>query len=78
MVASGVGVTVLPCTAVRAHNASDDMIALRPFKGVAPSRQVAIAWRKNFPRPKAIEAVRQAVMACDLPCVEKIRPRAGS
>lgn len=78
MVASGVGMTVLPCTAVRSHTASDDMIALRPFKGVAPSRQVAIAWRKNFPRPRAIEAIRQAVMSCQLECVNKLRPLAGA
>jgi len=77
MVASGVGVTVLPCTAARAHNASDELITMRPFKGAVPSRQVAIAWRRNFPRPRAIEAVRQAVLACDLPCVDKLRPRPG-
>ena len=74
MVATGMGVTVLPCTATRTHTASDDLITMRPFKGVAPSRQVVIAWRKNFPRPKAIEAVRQAVLACELGCVEMVRP----
>jgi LysR family hydrogen peroxide-inducible transcriptional activator len=78
MVASGMGVTVLPCTAARSHTASDDLITMRPFKGLAPSRQVAIAWRKNFPRPKAIEAVRQAVLACELGCVEKVRAGARS
>ncbi len=77
MVASGVGMTVLPCTAARAHSASDALIAMRPFRGMPPSRQVAIAWRKNFPRPRAIEAVRQAVLAIELPCVDKIRPRPG-
>jgi LysR family hydrogen peroxide-inducible transcriptional activator len=74
MVASGVGLTVLPCTATRLHNASDALLALRPFKPPAPFRQVAMAWRKNFPRPKAIEVLRQAVLACELPCVEKIAP----
>ena len=78
MVASGVGVTVLPCTATRAHNASDDLITMRPFKGSPPTRQVAVAWRKNFPRPRAIEAIRQAVMACELDCVHKIKPRLGA
>lgn len=74
MVASGVGVTVLPCTATRLHSASDELLALRPFTEPAPTRQVALAWRKNFPRPRAIEQVRQAVLACKLPCVAKIRP----
>ncbi|HEX8885150.1 MAG TPA: hydrogen peroxide-inducible genes activator, partial [Noviherbaspirillum sp.] len=29
-----------------------------------------IAWRKSFTRRPAIEAVRQAVLACDLPGVD--------
>jgi LysR family transcriptional regulator, hydrogen peroxide-inducible genes activator len=74
MVASGVGLTVLPCTASRLHPASDQLLALRPFAKPVPARIVSIAWRKNFPRPRAIEAVRQAVLASDLPCVNKIAP----
>lgn len=74
MVASGVGVTVLPCTATRLYPEGDDLLALRPFSKPAPSRQVALAWRKNFPRPRAIEALRQAVLACQLGCVEMIQP----
>ena len=74
MVASGVGVTVLPCTATRMNYVDDDLLTLRPFKDTPPSRLVSIAWRKSFPRPKAIEAVRQAVLASDLACVRKITP----
>ncbi len=74
MVASGVGVTVLPCSATRLHSASDPLLILRPFARPVPSRIVSIAWRKNFPRPRAIEAVRQAVLASDLPCVDKRAP----
>lgn len=77
MVASGVGVTVLPCTATRLHTASQGLIALRPFKGRAPSRQVALAWRRNFSRPRAIEVLYQAIMACDLPCVHNIEAQAS-
>jgi LysR family hydrogen peroxide-inducible transcriptional activator len=74
MVASGVGVTVLPCTATRMNYVDDALLTLRPFAGTAPSRLVSIAWRKSFPRPKAIEAVRQAVLASELGCVEMIEP----
>jgi LysR family hydrogen peroxide-inducible transcriptional activator len=74
MVASGVGVTVLPCSATRLHSATDPLLILRPFARPVPSRIVSIAWRKNFPRPRAIEAVRQAVLASDLPCVDKRAP----
>jgi LysR family hydrogen peroxide-inducible transcriptional activator len=74
MVASGMGITVLPCTATRLHTASDSLLSYRPFSKPVPSRIVSLAWRKSFPRPRAIEAVRQAVLACGLNCVDKIRP----
>lgn len=77
MVASGMGTTVLPCTATRLHSSSDSLLAYRPFTKPAPTRVVSLAWRKSFPRPRAIEMVRQAVLAAKLPCVEKIRPGRG-
>ena len=72
MVASGVGVTVLPATAVQARETSSDLIRIRPFARPVPDRRVVLAWRKSFPRPEAIEALRQAILACDLPQVAKI------
>lgn len=77
MVASGMGATVLPCTATRFHSPSDSLLAYRPFTIPAPTRVVSLAWRKSYPRPRAIEAVRQAVLAANLSCVEKIRPGRG-
>ncbi|MEW6133129.1 MAG: LysR substrate-binding domain-containing protein [Pseudomonadota bacterium] len=74
MVASGMGTTVLPCTATRLHTSSDSLLVYRPFTRPAPTRVVSLAWRKSFPRPRAIEAVRQAVMGASLACVDKIRP----
>jgi LysR family hydrogen peroxide-inducible transcriptional activator len=74
MVASGVGITVLPCTATRLHSSTDSLLAYRPFTRPAPSRTVSLVWRRSFPRPRAIEAVRQAVLAAKLTCIEKIRP----
>jgi len=72
MVASGVGVTVLPATSVQPGDASGDLIRIRPFARPVPDRRVVLAWRKSFPRPEAIEALRQAILACDLPQVTKI------
>lgn len=69
MVASGVGVTVLPCTSTVMHQAESRLIAVRPFADPVPMRRVALAWRKSFPRPQAIEVVRQAILACPLLCV---------
>ncbi len=65
------GVTVLPSTSVNAAGASD-LIRILPFAKPVPSRRVALAWRKSFPRPEAIEALRKAILACNLPQVEKL------
>jgi len=69
MVASGVGITVLPSSAAEAKTAENRLTAVRPFAPPVPSRRVALAWRRSFPRPRAVETVRQAVLACKLPGV---------
>ena len=72
MVASGVGITVLPSTSVDAGGGANALLRIRPFARPAPHRRVALAWRKSFPRPQAIEALRQAILACELPQVRKL------
>ena len=37
-----------------------------PFKHPAPTRRVALAWRKSFTRPQAIEALRTEILKCKL------------
>jgi LysR family transcriptional regulator, hydrogen peroxide-inducible genes activator len=66
MVASGIGITVLPKASVPDMHAKDGMLRYVPFKEPSPSRRVVIAWRKSFTRVAAIEAVRDAVYACGL------------
>ena len=66
MVASGIGITVLPKASVPDMHARDGMLRYVPFTQPVPSRRVVIAWRKSFTRRAAIEAVRQAVLSCDL------------
>jgi LysR family hydrogen peroxide-inducible transcriptional activator len=61
MVASGVGVTVLPSTSVTPGQASD-LIRILPFAR-PPVRRVALAWRRSFPRPEAIEVLRKSILA---------------
>ena len=60
MVASGLGVTVLPASAngVRYRN---KLLKVIPFAKPVPSRRIALAWRKSFTREKAIEALTKAV-----------------
>lgn len=72
MVASGVGITVLPASAAEAKTAENKLTAVRPFVQPTPSRRVALAWRKSFPRPRAVELVRQAILACRLPGVNML------
>ncbi|HHO58827.1 MAG TPA: hydrogen peroxide-inducible genes activator [Thiotrichales bacterium] len=69
MVASGMGVTVLPCTAAGADRYSQRLLAIRRFADPAPSRQVALAWRMSFPRPRVIDALKNAVAATRLSCI---------
>ncbi|MBJ7551194.1 hydrogen peroxide-inducible genes activator [Marinomonas ostreistagni] len=59
MVSSGLGVTVLPKSAVT--HLDEQILAVRPFKSPAPKRTVALAWRASFPRPKAIESLSQSI-----------------
>lgn len=72
MVAGGVGVTVLPATSTASGSGAGDLIRILPFARPVPTRRVGLAWRRSFPRPEAIEALRKAILACNLPQVEKL------
>ena len=63
MGASGLGVPVLPRDALIAKYHSNLVVPV-PFAKPVPSRRVALAHRKSFPRPAAIAAIREAVGAC--------------
>ena len=64
MVASNLGLTILPRSATGSHLYKDDMVQVRPFKGKSPTRTVAIAWRTSFHRPTAIDAIESAIRLC--------------
>ncbi|MGD2116731.1 MAG: hydrogen peroxide-inducible genes activator [Chromatiales bacterium] len=72
MVASGLGLTLLPCTAAGADRFSERLIAIRRFEREQPARFVSIAWRKSFPRPEVITALKSAILGCKLSCVSPI------
>ena len=55
MVASGLGVTVLPASAAGLENYAPGFLTTKPFTKPEPSRIVAVAWRKQFPRTEAIK-----------------------
>jgi len=62
MVASGYGISVLPAGCLDGPYRSEMVVSI-PFKEPAPSRRVALAWRRGFPRPKVIESIIAAVAA---------------
>ena len=64
MVASGMGVTVVPALSVPAE--SQPHIKYIPFEAPVPTRRVVLAWRRTFPRYEAIAALRNAIYACPL------------
>jgi LysR family transcriptional regulator, hydrogen peroxide-inducible genes activator len=70
MVASGVGITVLPSTAAESRTADTKLTAMKNFTAPEPSRRIALAWRKSFPRVRAVQAVRDALLGCKLPGVK--------
>jgi LysR family hydrogen peroxide-inducible transcriptional activator len=72
MVASGIGITVLPKTSVPAVVPRDSLLRYIPFEKPAPDRRVVLVWRKTFPRHAAIETIRRAVLACELHGAKKL------
>ena len=72
MVASGTGITVLPSSSNQ-QPLYNQLIKMVPFKAPAPTRRVALAWRKGFTRPEAIEVLRQEILKCKLTGVSMLR-----
>jgi LysR family hydrogen peroxide-inducible transcriptional activator len=62
MVASGVGMSVVPASAAESWPQNDPLLHVLPFTDPAPFRRVVIAWRATFPRPQAIDVLRSAIL----------------
>lgn len=60
MVASNLGITVLPCSAT-AERYSNPLVKVIPFVSPAPTRRIAIAWRKSYVRVEAVEKIAEAI-----------------
>ena len=71
MVASGLGVTVLPASANSPRYRSP-LLKVIPFKPPAPSRRIALAWRRSFAREKAIEVLAQAIRDVKTPGIQPL------
>lgn len=64
MVASGLGITVLPLSAAGLGQQGHSRLCTRPFTKDGPKRTVALAWRASFPRFNAIDMLCNAVTKC--------------
>jgi LysR family hydrogen peroxide-inducible transcriptional activator len=72
MVASGLGITVLPASANSARYRSK-LLKVIPFANPAPSRRIALAWRKSFARAQAIEVLAQAIAQSKISGISLLR-----
>jgi LysR family hydrogen peroxide-inducible transcriptional activator len=70
MVASGMGVTVVPQLSVPAEK--QPHIRYLKFSAPVPTRRVVLTWRRTFPRYEAIAALRNCIYACALPGVKRL------
>ena len=52
MVATGMGVSLMPALYVKSEVAHQDIVVARPFRGTAPSRTIGMVWRKGTSREK--------------------------
>ncbi len=73
MVANGLGVTLLPesAVAVEARGARD--LAVLPFRAPAPARRIGLAWRRGSPRSAEFRLLGALMPGLD----PRLRPSAG-
>ncbi len=67
MVATGLGISILPLTAALGSQSYEGVLVTRPFAAPEPTRTAALAWRASFPRHRAIDALRQSIKQRQLP-----------
>ncbi len=66
MVAAGAGITILPSSSINAQSSLNGLLEYRPFTKPVPYREIIIAYRKSFPRIKAVELIKESIADCKL------------
>lgn len=70
MVASGLGITVLPSMAIP-FDGKDPMLTFIPFDAPVPMRRVVMVVRKSFARQTAAQCLSEVILKTDLPgCIK--------
>jgi LysR family hydrogen peroxide-inducible transcriptional activator len=72
MVASGLGITVLPASA-NSTRYRNPLLKVIPFAKPVPSRRIALAWRKSFARVQAVEALVRAIAQAKISGIKLLR-----
>ncbi|SMB21226.1 Transcriptional regulator, LysR family [Sterolibacterium denitrificans] len=75
MVASGLGISVMPASSADRIPPDDALLRVRPFAEPTPTRCVGLAWRTSFPRHGAIDLMRQALLDSRLPGTRPVEIR---
>lgn len=76
MVASNLGITVLPCSAAE-QRYINPLIKIIPFADPVPSRTIAIAWRKSYSRGQVVDKLVEAVAGLQLAGITLL-PQSGA
>ncbi|ANY21029.1 Hydrogen peroxide-inducible genes activator [Tsuneonella dongtanensis] len=63
MVDNGLGLTMLPEMAIDAGILHETEVVARPLKGKAPTREIALIWRKNSPRADEFRLLAEELRA---------------
>lgn len=71
MVASGLGVTVMPACATNPYP-GNKLLHVVSFTSPEPSRRIAIVWRKSFSRQHAIDVIKKAIHKLKVPWMKQI------
>lgn len=71
MVASNLGITVLPKSAT-SDRYQNHLIKVIPFIKPVPSRTIAMAYRKSFVRMSAIDTIAEAIRLIKTETIEMI------
>lgn len=67
MVASGVGISIFPCTSLSERD--QELFKVRELANKdQANRMVALAWRKTFPRTEVLETFKKVIKNIDIPC----------
>lgn len=67
MVASNLGITVLPSSAV-SERYNNPLVKVIPFAEPVPVRRIALAWRKSYAREVAVNVIADAIKEIQSDC----------